>query len=207
MCPFRLSHHQPRLPDQGPRSGACGYASCVFAGSENFDSNCSQSSARDPYPCSNTTEGGPLPPCTIAVQRRAEESQPQHGCPDEHEQDEGGVSNASQGRQPPSSRRSARDVQLVLPSGHHHRCDAIADEVGERSRFGHEAIDAENQASPATGIDGTTASVAASVMKPAPVTPEAPFEVSIATPRMVNCCRSVRSMLSACATNSEAIVK
>ena len=34
-------------------------------------------------------------------------------------------------------------------------------------------------------MSGITASVAASVMKPAPVTPEAPFEVSIATPRMV----------------------
>ena len=62
-------------------------------------------------------------------------------------------------------------------------------------------------ARPATGIDGTTASVAASVMKPAPVTPDAPFEVSIATPRMVSCCLNVRSMLSACATNNAAIVR
>ena len=62
-------------------------------------------------------------------------------------------------------------------------------------------------ARPATGIDGTTASVAASVMKPAPVTPEAPFDVSIATPSSVSCCVSVRSMFSACATNSAAIVR
>ena len=62
-------------------------------------------------------------------------------------------------------------------------------------------------ASPATGIDGTTASVAASVMNPAPVTPEAPFDVSIATPRIVSCCFSVRSMFSACATKSDAIVR
>ena len=33
-------------------------------------------------------------------------------------------------------------------------------------------------ARPATGTDGTTASVAASVMKPAPVTPDAPLPVS-----------------------------
>src|SRR5438128_719762 len=52
-------------------------------------------------------------------------------------------------------------------------------------------------AKPATGIEGTTASVAASVMKPAPVTPDAPLEVSIATPRMVSCCRNVRSMFNA----------
>src|SRR5690606_284158 len=41
---------------------------------------------------------------------------------------------------------------------------------------------------PATGSVGTTASVAASVMKPAPVTPLAPLDVSIATPRMTACC-------------------
>ncbi len=62
-------------------------------------------------------------------------------------------------------------------------------------------------ARPATGIDGTTARVAARVMNPAPVTPEAPFDVSIATPRIVSSCLRVRSMFSACATNSEAIVR
>ena len=36
-------------------------------------------------------------------------------------------------------------------------------------------------AMPATGTDGTTASVAASVMNPAPVTPAAPFELIMAT--------------------------
>ena len=39
---------------------------------------------------------------------------------------------------------------------------------------------------PATGTLGTTDSVAASVMKPAPVTPAAPFELSIATPSNSN---------------------
>ncbi|MNU05153.1 hypothetical protein D3C72_2498610 [compost metagenome] len=37
------------------------------------------------------------------------------------------------------------------------------------------------KAIPATGTEGTTDSVAASVMKPAPVTPAAPLELSIAT--------------------------
>jgi len=41
----------------------------------------------------------------------------------------------------------------------------------------------------------------------APVTPEAPFDVSIATPSSVSCCTIVSSMLSACATNSAAIVR
>ena len=36
-----------------------------------------------------------------------------------------------------------------------------------------------------TGLFGMALSVAARVMKPAPVTPEAPFEVSIATRMMV----------------------
>ena len=38
---------------------------------------------------------------------------------------------------------------------------------------------------PGTSAGSTTVSVAASVMNPAPVTPLAPFEVSIATTRMV----------------------
>ena len=59
---------------------------------------------------------------------------------------------------------------------------------------------------PDSGIVGTTASVAASVMKPAPVTPLAPFEVSIVTPSSVSCCVHVRSVLVACAMNSTAIV-
>ena len=40
---------------------------------------------------------------------------------------------------------------------------------------------------PGTSAGLTTASVAASVMKPAPVMPLAPFEVSMATTRMVSC--------------------
>jgi hypothetical protein len=58
----------------------------------------------------------------------------------------------------------------------------IADEVGQRAAFGHEAVDAEDQrhAGHRNGI-GTTERVAASVMKPAPVMPAAPFELSMAT--------------------------
>src|SRR5258708_2962224 len=62
-------------------------------------------------------------------------------------------------------------------------------------------------ARPATGTEGTTISVAAKVMNPAPLTPEAPLEVSIATTRIPSCCDSVRSMLSACATNRAAMVR
>ena len=55
-------------------------------------------------------------------------------------------------------------------------------------------------------MSGTTASVAASVMKPAPVTPEAPFEVSTATSRIVSSWPSVRWVLVAWARNSVASV-
>ena len=72
-------------------------------------------------------------------------------------------------------------VELVLPTGDDKGGDAVADEVGQRPRLAHEAIDAEDERQAGDGIDGTTVSVAASVMKPAPVTPDAPFEVSIAT--------------------------
>ena len=59
---------------------------------------------------------------------------------------------------------------------------------------------------PATGTEGTIDSVAASVMKPAPVTPAAPFDDSIATPRRRSCSPSVRSTLVACAMKSAASV-
>ena len=59
---------------------------------------------------------------------------------------------------------------------------------------------------PGTSRGSTTASVAASVMKPAPVTPLAPFEVSIATSRIVICWPNVRSTPSACAMNRVASV-
>ncbi len=59
---------------------------------------------------------------------------------------------------------------------------------------------------PATGTSGTTASVAARVMKPAPVTPAAPLELSIATSSSAIWCHRVSSVLVACAMNSAARV-
>src|SRR6266478_4426418 len=47
------------------------------------------------------------------------------------------------------------------------------------------------------GMSGTIERVAASVMKPAPVTPEAPFEVIMAMPRMPSSCQIVRLVLVA----------
>ena len=54
------------------------------------------------------------------------------------------------------------------------------------------------------GIDD---SVAASTMKPEPVTPDAPFEVSTRTASSVASCASVISVLVACAMNTAAIVR
>ncbi len=61
-------------------------------------------------------------------------------------------------------------------------------------------------AMPTTGTEGTTASVAASVMKPEPVTPAAPFEESIATRRSSACSPSDSGVSVAWAMNSAAIV-
>ena len=61
-------------------------------------------------------------------------------------------------------------------------------------------------ASDCIGMSGTTASVAASVMKPAPVTPEAPFEVIMAITRMPSSWPMVSGVLVACARNSVASV-
>src|SRR5262249_49061511 len=61
-------------------------------------------------------------------------------------------------------------------------------------------------AMPASGIVGTTESVATRAIKPEPATPLAPFEVRTATRKIANCCWSVRSVLVACATNRAARV-
>ena len=59
---------------------------------------------------------------------------------------------------------------------------------------------------PATGTAGTTESVAASVMKPAPVMPAAPFEESIATSSSRIWSPRGRWISIACAMNSAASV-
>ena len=59
---------------------------------------------------------------------------------------------------------------------------------------------------PTTGMPGTTARVAARVMKPDPVTPAAPLLVIMATTRIPSCCPRVSSMPSAWAMKSEAKV-
>ena len=59
---------------------------------------------------------------------------------------------------------------------------------------------------PASGIEGTIDSVAASVMKPAPVTPAAPLELIIATSSSEICSPSESSTPVACAMNSAASV-
>jgi hypothetical protein len=46
---------------------------------------------------------------------------------------------------------------------------------------------------PSTGMEGKTASVAASVTNPDPVTPAAPFDVNINTASRVICCQILRS--------------
>ena len=56
------------------------------------------------------------------------------------------------------------------------------------------------------GMSGMIVSVAARVTKPAPVTPEAPFEVSMAIKRIVISWPKVRCVLVACARNSVANV-
>lgn len=59
---------------------------------------------------------------------------------------------------------------------------------------------------PATGTAGTTYKVAASVIKPAPVTPAAPLELTIATKSNATCSPIDKSTLHACAINKAAIV-
>ena len=62
-------------------------------------------------------------------------------------------------------------------------------------------------ASPATGTAPTAESVAASTMKPLPVTPAAPLDVSSNTPSRVSCWVSVIGVLVAWAMNTAAIVR
>ena len=74
-----------------------------------------------------------------------------------------------------------------------------------RPALAHEAVDAEYQRHPGNrDRRGTTDSVAASVMNPAPVTPAAPFELSMATASKSISSPNERWMPVACAMNSAA---
>ena len=77
---------------------------------------------------------------------------------------------------------------------------------GDETQHQHEG-DVQHGDAPVGGTLGTTVNVAASVMKPAPVTPDAPLLVSIATASNVSCWVNVSSTFNACATNSVAIVR
>ena len=59
----------------------------------------------------------------------------------------------------------------------------------------------------ATGTVPSEASVAASTMKPEPVTPAAPLEVRSRMPISASCWPQVRSVLVACARKTAAIVR
>src|SRR5260363_394294 len=97
-------------------------------------------------------------------------------------------------------------IQLLLPGRDDDSGDAIADKIGDRAPIGHKRSMPSNNTIPERGTVGTTDKVAANVIKPAPATPLAPLEVSMATARSVSCCMSVRSVFVACAMNSTAIV-
>src|SRR5262249_42711549 len=100
------------------------------------------------------------------------------------------------------------DVELALPAAYDDGGDAVADEVRQRPALAHELVDAEQdgEASDWIGMSGTIASVAASVTKPAPVTPDAPLDVIMATARMPSSWPMPSGVLVACARKSVASV-
>ena len=67
-------------------------------------------------------------------------------------------------------------IEFFDPFSHHHRSDAVTHQVGQRTGFGHKAVDTEDQRQARH-----RQMVAASTMKPLPVTPAAPFEESSST--------------------------
>ena len=97
-------------------------------------------------------------------------------------------------------------IKLAFPARHDDRRHAVADHVDERTRFAHEAVDAEDQGHAGHRNGGHDRQRSHQAMNEAPWTPLAPFDVSIATPKMASCCMKPRSMLVACATNSAAMV-
>src|SRR5450830_219423 len=81
----------------------------------------------------------------------------------------------------------ALHVQVPGPARHHQGGHAVAH--------------------PATGTWPTADKVAASTMKPLPVTPAAPLEVSISTASKVSCCTRVMGVSVACAMKTAAMVR
>ena len=85
--------------------------------------------------------------------------------------------------------------------------DAVADEIGERARLAHEPVDAENHRQPGRPGRRPPRASPASVTKPAPVTPAAPLDVSIAhDDDGQSAARASECNVSACAMNSDASV-
>ena len=64
-------------------------------------------------------------------------------------------------------------------------CHPIADKIGNRSGFRHKSIYAYKRANPSIGITLVAVRVDANIIKPLPVTPAAPLEVTIKIPMMV----------------------
>ena len=74
--------------------------------------------------------------------------------------------------------------------------EGVAILIRDGARFAHEAIHTKQNATPSTGTTRIAARVLASTIKPEPVTPAAPFDVSISTPSTLICCVSVRWTLN-----------
>ena len=64
-----------------------------------------------------------------------------------------------------------------------------------------------NKANPSTGIKFVAVSVEDNTIKPLPVTPAAPLEVTISMAIMVNICSMLKSILNTCAKKIIAIDK
>ena len=72
-------------------------------------------------------------------------------------------------------------IEFFHPFRDNHGRHAVTHQVGQRARFGHKAVDTENQRQARHRQMPTAEMVAASTINPLPVTPAAPFEESSST--------------------------
>src|SRR5262245_61452788 len=97
-------------------------------------------------------------------------------------------------------------VELALPAAYDDGGDAVADEVRQRPALAHELVDAEQDGERLDRDVGHDRQRRRQREKPAPVTPDAPLDVIMATARMPSSWPMPSGVLVACARKSVASV-
>ncbi len=99
-------------------------------------------------------------------------------------------------------------IERTLPLGNDDGGDRVADQVGGRQAFRHQAVNSQDEryAGHWNGARGGKRR-RSSVTNAAPATPAAPLEVSSSTANKLSCCPRWSGVFVACARNTAAVAR